>query len=49
MNDANKDLMVFCLDNYNEVFLKFALRQTIFGANFLVDPKMIDKFLQILE
>lgn len=35
MSDADIDLMIFALRNYNEVFLKFALRQSIFGVGFL--------------
>jgi hypothetical protein len=41
--------MIFCLRNFNEVFLKYALRQTIFGSSFLTKEEMIDEFLSILK
>jgi len=49
MHDADIDLMIFALRNYNEIFLKFALRQSIFGANFLVKNKLIEEILAILK
>ncbi len=41
--------MIFALRNYNEIFLKYALRNTIFGSDFLVNPKMINEILNILK
>jgi hypothetical protein len=49
MHDADINLMIFALRNYNEVFMKFALRQTIFGYSFLSDNGLIDEFLAILK
>jgi len=49
MHDADIDLMIFALRNYNEIFLKFALRQSIFGVSFLIKEIVIDEFLSILK
>jgi len=49
MHDAGIDLMIFALRNYNEIFLKFALRQSIFGLSFLCKDVMIEEFLGILK
>ena len=49
MHDADIDLMIFALRNYNEIFLKFALRQSIFGLSFLCKDIMIEEFLGILK
>jgi hypothetical protein len=34
LKDATPELMVFCLRNVNENFLKFALGESIFGVNY---------------
>lgn len=41
--------MVFALRNYNEEFLKHALRHSFFGVSLLASPAMIDEFLSILK
>lgn len=34
LKDAKPELMVFCLRNQNEQYLKFALNESIFGGNY---------------
>lgn len=41
--------MKFALHNYNEVFLKFALRNLLFGPAMLSSEDMILEFLEILK
>jgi hypothetical protein len=49
MHDADLQLMIFTLRNFNEIFLKYALRQAIFGTSFLTKDELIDEFLAILK
>jgi|LauGreDrversion4_2_1035121.scaffolds.fasta_scaffold28884_6 hypothetical protein len=36
IDNADRDLLLFALNNFNEAFLKFALRQSIIGINLMV-------------
>jgi len=40
--------MVFALRNQNEIFLKFALNESIFGVNFFMDDKVREELLAML-
>ena len=40
LKDAQIELMVFTLRNQNEIFLKFALKESIFGVNFFSDERV---------
>ncbi len=35
IDDTDKNLMIYALDNYNEKFLKYAFRNGIFSQTFL--------------
>jgi hypothetical protein len=49
MDNVDTNLMVFALRNYNEVFLKYALKTSIFGLSLLSTSTIIDEFLTILK
>ena len=35
-DNADKDLLIFSMNNQNEIFLKYAFRNSIFGSNLLI-------------
>jgi hypothetical protein len=41
--------MVFCLRNQNEHYLKFALNESIFAANYFEQPEVREELMQILQ
>ena len=47
--DATFDLMVFAIRNQNEVFLKFALSDSIFGSDFFENQKVREEILNNIE
>lgn len=47
--DVNKELLIFCLKNTNQDFLKVALKDNIFTGHHLNDTKFIDETLTIFE
>jgi hypothetical protein len=49
MYNVDTNLMVFALRNYNENFLKYALKTSIFGISLLSTTVIIDEFLNILR
>jgi len=49
IENANRDLLIFSFDNYNEVFLKYALRNSIIGINLMADPDVIEHILGLFE
>jgi len=49
IDNADRDLLIFALSNFNEIFLKHALRNSILGANLLVQPYVIEKILGQLK
>ena len=49
IDNADKELLVFALENYNETFLKYAFRNSIFGSNFLNMEDIIEKILHIFN
>ncbi len=42
IDNADKDLLIFALHNYNENFLKFSFRNNIFGSNLLTQEDIIE-------
>jgi hypothetical protein len=49
LKDTKPELMVFCLRNQNEQFLKFALNESIFAVNYFEQAEVRDELMQILE
>lgn len=49
IDNADEDLLMFCLHNYNETFLKFAFRNSIFGTQLLNTTTIIKTILSIFE
>lgn len=49
IDDAGEDLLLFALRNFNEIFLKYALRTSIIGSNLMVRPEVIDPILEIFS
>jgi len=45
---ADEKLMIFCLENQNEHFLKHALGQAIFGQNYFQEPDVQRCILDML-
>ncbi len=49
MHDADLDLMIFSLRNYNEIFLKNALNNNVFTLQMLQKDEIIEEMLAILR
>ncbi len=49
IDNADKDLMIYALDNYNELFLKYAFRNGIFSQNLLTQDDTIELLLTVLK
>ena len=49
IDNADKDVLIFALHNYNEIFLKYALRNSIFGSNILTQEGIIEQILKIFS
>jgi hypothetical protein len=47
IDNADRDLLLFALQNFNEIFLKYALRNSIIGSNLMVQPYVIQQVLKI--
>lgn len=41
IDSADRELLLFALQNFNEPFLKSALRNSIIGSNLMVQPFVI--------
>ena len=48
LNHAAEPLMIFCMRNLNEIFLKFALNSSIFGTNFFSNTEVRQKLIDML-
>jgi len=46
--DANIELLLFALRNGNEIFLKYALQESIFSSKNLADKNVVDEILTML-
>jgi hypothetical protein len=49
IDNADKDLLKFCINNYNEIFLKYSFRNSIFGSNLLNQDDVLDMIMEIFE
>lgn len=49
IDNADKDLLIFALHNFNEVFLSHALKNSIIGTNLLSQPEVIQEILGLFE
>jgi hypothetical protein len=49
MHDADIDLMIFALKNWNEMFLKYVLSKNLIEKHILCGAKFIDECLDILK
>ena len=47
--DANEILMIFCLRNQNEVFMKHALQGSLFGMTFLSMDSVVKDLLFMMQ
>lgn len=45
IDNADRDLLLFALENFNDVFLKYALKNSIIGHDLMVQPLVIQKIL----
>jgi hypothetical protein len=45
IDNADRDLLIFALNNFNEIFLKYALRNHIIGINLMTQPSVIEHIL----
>jgi hypothetical protein len=45
---AHKELLIFCLKNQNEKFLRHALNTSIFGPTDLKENSVIEQLLEML-
>ena len=45
--DVNMDLLLFCLKNTNQEFLRKALKDNVFTGHHLNDPSFIDEVIKI--
>ena len=44
---ADRDLLIFALNNFNEAFLKYALRNSIIGINLMTSPSVLEHILDL--
>jgi hypothetical protein len=49
VENANEELLLFALHNYNEIFIKYSFRNSIFGGNLLLHDKVLDTLMNIFE
>ena len=49
IDNADRDLLLYALHNFNEIFLKYALRNSIIGSNLLTQPYVIEKILELFS
>lgn len=49
IDNADRDLLIFALDNFNEHFLKFALRNSIIGLNLMAQSSIIEHILGLFK
>lgn len=49
IKDATIDLFIYCIKNENEVFLKHALRNSVFPGTMLADSEIINEILNTFQ
>jgi hypothetical protein len=42
IDNADRDLLIFALNNFNEIFLKHALRNSIIGTSLMTESYVIE-------
>jgi len=47
IDNADRDLLLFALNNFNEAFLKYSLRQSIIGINLMTQPSVLEHLLNL--
>ena len=47
IDNADRDLFIFALNNFNEAFLKYSLRSSIIGINLLTAPSVLQHLLDL--
>jgi hypothetical protein len=49
IDSADEALLLFAMQNFNEIFLKYALRNSIIGSNIMVSQDVIEAILKIFK
>lgn len=49
IDNADTELMLYCLENANESFLKYSFRKTIFSSTILAQPTVINYILRTFK
>lgn len=49
IDNADRDLLIFALSNYNELFLKYALKNSIIGINLMTHSMVLDHILDMFS
>jgi hypothetical protein len=47
IDNADRDLLIFALNNFNEAFLKFSLRNSIIGINLMTSQSVLEHILNL--
>ena len=47
IDNADRDLFIFALNNFNEAFLKYSLRNSIIGINLMTSPSVLEHILDL--
>jgi len=49
LDNANTDLLIFAMNNFNELFLKQSLRNSIFGSHIMIEKEIIDEIFSLFK
>ena len=49
LDNANTELLIFSLTNFNELFLKHSLRNSIFGSHVMLDKQVLGEIFNLFQ